>query len=151
MTWREKLAERAMPFLEPGEAPRHVFFGDSGVHPGLSLLLLFLALVAAPRGSWYGVIVPGLLFPVLVYLSKPRVVAVTDRAIVLLQSSRLNVRRPKAVLARLPRDTALGALSGFWAKVQLGPERMWVHRAFHKDLRAAAADIAGGNPPAPPN
>ncbi len=114
---REKLAERAKPYLEPGEQVQHVFLAQSGPNPNLAAL------------SW------------LVYLfSKYRIVVVTDRSILVLAAKGMFRQSfPKSLIERLPRTTRLGPPSGaLWSKVNLpGEKTTWIHRRFYRDVEAA--------------
>lgn len=120
---REKLAERARPYLGAGEEVQQVFLAQSGPNPN------FFALSA------------------LVYLaSKYRIVAVTNRAIVVLAAKGFfRQSSPKQVLERLARETPLGPLSGaLWSRVNLPCEKpSWVHRRFYRDVEAADAALPG--------
>jgi hypothetical protein len=55
----------------------------------------------------------------------------------------------KEVLARLPRSTRIGPLSGLWARIELNGERQWVHKRFHGDVAMAdsRAVTAAASPP----
>jgi hypothetical protein len=129
MAIRDKMAARARPFLEPDEQVRHVFIGQTGPSPYFALLS----------------------YLILIFFAKMRMVIVTDRAIVVLHASKWMPARPKRLVTRIPRNTALGPVRGaLWAPVQLGPERVWVHKRFHKDVQAADLDIGADKPPAPP-
>lgn len=114
MGLREKIAERAQPYLEPGEKVLVAFPAQAGMSP------------------WMTTAVGGL---VMLLLVKPRIVVVTDRGIVVLSASKLVGGRPKEFVARGPY-TYLGEPSGLWYKFPLG-ERTYVHRRFHKDVRRA--------------
>jgi hypothetical protein len=119
MALREKLRERAGPFLEPGEQVREVFMAQSGPSPLFALVSYWIVIIA---GQYV-------------------IVVVTDRAVVVLKASKVRPSFPKSALLRLPRLT-LGPVSGLWGKVQLGGERYWVNKRFHKDIEAADADLA---------
>jgi hypothetical protein len=58
-----------------------------------------------------------------------------------LQGKAMVPSKIKGVVGSLPRQTPLGPVSGLWGKVQLGPEQVWVHKRFHKDVAAANAFI----------
>ncbi|HLI16477.1 MAG TPA: hypothetical protein VKV23_10570 [Acidimicrobiales bacterium] len=122
---REKLAARVQRFLEPGERVEHVFLAQSGPNPNLTFLTFLTLLV-----------------------TKFRIVAVTDRAIVVLRAGwRQTV--PKGVLDRLPRTTQLGPATGaLWSRLNLGDGRpTWVHRRFYGDVEAADAQRGSAQPP----
>jgi hypothetical protein len=54
---------------------------------------------------------------------------------------------PLELLARLPRATQIGPLSGrVWMKTTLNGETVWIHRRFKKDVEAADAPLL--RPPA---
>ncbi len=123
MAMRDKLAERVQPLLEPGERIQEIFPARGGVSPWISAQ--FGALGA-------------LLFSAFI---KWRIVAVTDRSVLLVRSGASGTSA-KEILARLPRHTQLGPVKGIWPKIQVGPEKLWVHRRFHKDITAADAKIS---------
>jgi hypothetical protein len=114
---RDKLRERSQPFLEPDEEIRQVFLAQAGPTPWLFVLSALLG-----------------------FLMKYRVVVVTDRNVVLLRSTPWVPAKPKELVARLPRSTRFGPLSGVWAKIQLEGERYYVHKRFQKDAAAADAE-----------
>jgi hypothetical protein len=121
MALRDKLAQWAAPFLEPGEQIQSIFLAQSGASPYWRFL-----------SSWIVVLTAG-------YAT----VVVTDRSVVVLRNGRLMGNRPKSVLARLPRQP-LDDPSGLWGKLNLNGTRYWVHLRFHKDVKAANAAITGG-------
>lgn len=143
MALREKLVERAAPYLEPGEQVRHVFMGQTGPSPWLAAL------------SWWIILFSGHYF----------VFVVTDRAILVLDASKFIPSKPKRLEARLPRATQLGPVSGLWGQTNALGKRVWVHKRFHKDVLAADQELAAmggaaepsaplqgmqGPPPTPP-
>ena len=75
-------------------------------------------------------------------LSKPRIVIVTDKAVLVARAGRMAGTRPLEILARLPRATRIGPLSGqVWMKTTLNEETIWIHRRFKKDVEAADAPL----------
>lgn len=129
MALRDKLADRAQPYLEPGEEVRHVFMGQTGPSPWFAAL------------SWWIVLFAGKYF----------IFVVTDRAVLVLRASKLIPSKPKDIEARLPRATQLGPVSGMWGQTNALGQRVWVHKRFHKDLLAADNELAqsGQLPPNP--
>lgn len=126
MALRDKLRSRSQPFLEPGETVEQVFPAQVG-------------------NPWMVGLGGGIL---MLILGKPRDVVVTDRAIVVLRQSKLTAT-PKELLGRLSRETRLGPLKGIWAKTELNGEKVWIHRRFHGDAKAADAALDGpSGPPA---
>jgi hypothetical protein len=131
---RDKLRERARPFLERGEQVQEVFPAQAGLPPYLANLPLFGALGA--------LLLQGALVR--------RLIIVTDRAILLLDADKMNGTKPKALVRRLPRRTRLGPVRrGLpWAPIQLGGSRLWVHMRYHPDVEAAdaaAPRLTGGS------
>ena len=119
MALRDKLATRSASFLEEGEHVEQAFTALAGFTPWLRALGGLAAL-----------------------LSKPRIVIVTDKAVLVLRAGRLMGTRPLELLGRLPRATRIGPLSGqVWMKTNLNGENVWIHRRFKKDVEAADAPL----------
>ncbi|HEY8524709.1 MAG TPA: hypothetical protein VIL48_07095 [Acidimicrobiales bacterium] len=128
MALRDKLRDRMQPFLEPGEQVQHAFIVQTGPSPYWMLLTSLVMFTT----KWY-------------------VVAVTDRAIVVARAPWWMASKPKQVVARLPRNTQLGPVSGLWAgPLYLTPDgkKSWVHKRFHKDVEAADAALHASGTPA---
>src|ERR1700722_4856713 len=117
---REKLAERAAPYLEPGEQIQSVFLAQSGPSPYWIFLSMWIVVIAGGYSE----------------------IVVTDRAIIVLNCGRLPPSKPKSLRSRGPRNVVLGPPSGLWAKIQLD-QRYWVHRRFQKDVIAADQALQG--------
>lgn len=130
---REKLAERAQPFLEPGEQVQYAIPAQTGPHP-MSILLGY----------------------VMAFFMKYRIIVATDRAIVVLKGGALRPTFPKELLARVPRATTIGTkLSGLWGRGELNGENLYIHKRFQADVAAmdaaaGAGAIAEPLPPPPP-
>ena len=126
MALRDKLTERAQPYLEPGEQVRQVFMGQTGPNP-------FLAAI-----SWLIILIAGEYF----------VFVVTDRAVLVLKASKWVPSKVKGLEARLPRTTPIGPLSGIWGQTHALGKRVWINKRFHKDVAAADAEMGQAPPPA---
>jgi hypothetical protein len=129
MALRDKLAERATPYLEPGERIQSVFLAQSGPSPYWAILTFWIVILAAGYST----------------------VVVTDRAIVVLRNGRLIGSKAKALRVRLPRNTPMGTPSGLWGSITLD-RRYWVHKRFHSDVAAADQALQAMYPqnPQPP-
>ncbi len=149
MALRDKLRSRSQPFLEPGEQLRHVWLGQTGVTP----YMLFAAVVpgilvgTVLRGgialaALAGAVVGG----VFALFIQPKVICVTDRAVVVLQSSRWLPASPRQVVQRLPRSTLFGRMRGMWGQTNATGEKLYVHMRFHKDVAAADAELVAYQP-----
>ena len=121
MALREKLTERAQPFLEPGEQVRWAFMAVGGPSPWLMAL----------AGS--------LLYLI---LTKPKIVVITDRRILLLTAGKMTGSKPKSLEAAGPH-VRLGPVKGLWAPIHLG-NKLYVHKRFHKDVDAYDAAFLRG-------
>jgi hypothetical protein len=117
MALRDKLRDRVQPLLGQGENLQQVFLALSGPNPNLIFLsYLFL------------------------FFNKYKIVAVTDRGIVIFRAGIWRPAVPKSLQERLPRSTTLGPVSGaIWSSINLPGKRTWVHRRFYNDVRAADA------------
>lgn len=115
------LLESVVPLLEPGEQPRYVFTGQTGIKPSFRWISFWLVIA-----------------------NKARIVAVTDRRIAVMKAGQLRWRRmhPKALLYSLPRATPLHHGSRGWTKVSLGEERIWISRRAYPAMDSANAEIA---------
>ena len=118
MALRDKLAERAAPFLPQGSQVRQVFVCQTGPSPWF-FLLTYLT----------------------IFWIKYRLVAVTQDGIYVLEGSKLTGgAKPKSLVGTIPRATQLGPVSGVWGQINLLGERHWVHKRFHKDVTATDAE-----------
>ena len=67
-----------------------------------------------------------------------RIVAFTDRAIVIVKASKLLPSKPKALLGRVQQGTSVTFEPGnLWGKLTIGSDLHHVHRRFRKDVEAA--------------
>jgi hypothetical protein len=115
---RDKLRERTQRLLQPGEEIQHVFLAQAGPDPNFAVLA-----------------------PIITFFSSMRVIAATDRAVVVMSAGTWKSASPIEVLQRLPRETEIGPVSGtVWSATKLPGERTtYVHRRFYKDVQAADA------------
>lgn len=127
MALRDKLAERVQPLLEPGEQVQEVLCSQTGPSPYWAALTYIIFFVV-----------------------KRRIIVATDRAIVIVQAGSWTGTSAKQVLARLPRGTRIGPVSGMWAKVEINGERQWIHKRFHGDVARADSVAAPVGAPLPP-
>ena len=115
MALRDKLRERAQPFLEPGEQIQAVFLAQTGPSPWFAAL------------SWL----------IVLFGAKYYVVVATDRNIVLLKASAWVPSNVKGLDRRLPRSTRFGPLSGLWGKSEALGATTHIHKRFHGDVEVA--------------
>jgi hypothetical protein len=147
---RDKLAERARPYLEPGEQIQAVFVAQSDAWRFqlgcliyvLSWFALDVALMvfARPWASVFSTIAPlGVLIPFFLLVRLHEVV-VTERAIVVLDISTWT-HRPTRLRLRHPRDFRFGQLSWRSGSFVLDNTKYGVGRRFHKDVASADAAL----------
>lgn len=83
-------------------------------------------------------------------LAKHRVIAMTDRAIVVLKASALTPATPKEVLLCAPRSTRLGPLDAkLWGEVVIDGERHWSTGASRPTSRLPTRPILARRGSAP--
>src|ERR1700760_2263266 len=111
MAIRDKMAAAVQPKLQPGEQLQAVFGGQTH--------------------SQYLMVLTGVI-PFL-FINRYRVVAVTDRRIVVFDSGRWSSTKAGEVVTELPRATKLGGGTGVWHTIPAGTETLRVHRRFYKD------------------
>src|SRR6266540_1547395 len=76
---RDKLRKNVQPVLQPGETVEQVFIAQGGMTPWVANMPLFGALGALVMQSWVS----------------RRIIAVTDRAVVVIQASKFAATSPK--------------------------------------------------------
>ncbi|MEZ5341107.1 MAG: hypothetical protein R2706_06565 [Acidimicrobiales bacterium] len=111
---REKIAKNAAPHLEPGETIQQVFGGQTA-------------------NQWL-FILGGIFF---MLSNNYRTVAVTDRRILIMDSGKWTTTKAKSVVHSVPRNTQIGPASGLWYRCENLPERLFIHKRYHKDVLAA--------------
>lgn len=120
MALRDKLRERVVPGLEPGEQVQQVLMSQTGLSPWfIPAIGAFIAMLA----------------------NKYWVVAVTDRNIVLMPASKLVPSKIKkgATPTRLARTERFDVQGKVWGTATLGGTKHFIHRRFFDDCKAADA------------
>lgn len=153
MSLQDKLAQRAQPYLEPGEQIQAVFMAQSGLLPYWNYLIGFLLLI--PYVMIYAFKLQNgavglalMLILVLTFLAwsalfiRTRHFVVTDRAIKVIDTSRWILTFPTRLRQRHPRNFYFGSRkSGLWGTFVLSNTNYWVRMKFHKDVAAADAAL----------
>ena len=75
-------------------------------------------------------------------LNHYRILAVTPSRIVVLDAGQSSMKTARGVVTELPRSTRLGPGTGVWHQVQVGREKLRIHRRFFKDIQAADSALA---------
>jgi hypothetical protein len=99
--FRNDLIERVNPYLERDEHVQRLFIGSTGPSPYLSISIMIA---------------------VFSLLARSRIVAVTNRSIVVFSTRGFRANRPKAIIRRLPRQTRLGPVKGSTSRVLMGAD-----------------------------
>ena len=113
---RDKIRENSHKFLEPGEHIQEVF-------------------AAQTLSGWWS----ALTWLIMLFMSPYRVVAATDRRILVLESGKFQIGNPKKIIRSLPRTTRIGTPKGLWWKCESLGEKLYVAKRFHKDVEAMDA------------
>jgi hypothetical protein len=124
MALRDSMRNSAAQFTEPGETIQAVF-GAQTSSPLVGMLGAF---------GLIGVAVSAI-------ATRYRIVAVTDRRILILDAGKWSMRNARAVVGMLPRSTQLGPASGLWHPIDTDAGKLRVKRYFFKDIAAADAAI----------
>ena len=114
MAIRDKMAENAQGLLDPGEQIQ--------------------AVIGAQTFSQYWSL---LSYWVVIFKNSYRMVVITDRRIAVFETGKWSMTKPKQLLRSLPRDTPIPQPSGMWWKTDAFGERLYIHKRFHKDVKAA--------------
>lgn len=121
---RHKIVNNSASYLRPGEQVQAVLAGQT------------------ITGWW------ALLTYLFFFWLRYRAVLVTDQRILVLDTGRWSMTKPKGVVAELPRNVIIGPASGLWWKCLTLGEKLYVHKRFHKDVLAAdTALMESGVPP----
>src|ERR1700722_15801756 len=120
MAVRDVMRTSAAQFVEPGETIEQVFGAQTASPLTAPLIGSLIALI----------------------INRYRIVAVTDRRILVLDAGKWSQRKARAVVSELPRATRLGPTSGLWFKIDTPAGKIHVRRYFYKDVNAADTAIA---------
>ena len=128
----ERLRAAAAPHLEPGEVIQAAFAAIGGPGPYLGTIVVVVSMaVSALIGRQNAT----RMLALLALTTTRSVVVASDRAILLLQ--RPPALKTAILIARLPRHTRLGPVSGWWAMISLHANWMFVHHRFHSEIALA--------------
>ena len=120
MAIRDAMRASAAQFVEPGETIEQVFGAQTASPLTAPLIGSLIALI----------------------INQYRIVAVTDRRILVLDAGKWTQGTARAVVSELPRATRLGPTSGLWYKIDTPAGKIHVRRYFYKDVNAADGAIA---------
>jgi hypothetical protein len=126
MALRDAMRASAAQFLDPGEAIQEIFAAQTG-SPMVNGIAAAFGLLGAL---------------IAVAFNEYRIVAVTDRRIVVLDAGRWTLKKARGVVDILPRATRLGPATGVWHLIEFPSGKVRVHRRFYKDMEAADMMIA---------
>ena len=118
LTARDKIVERAAPFLQQGEQPQAAFAAMT-VSP---LKVALIGFILASRKRPY------------------RAILATDRRILVLEAT-MGMRKITGLLRELPRATRIGPAKGLHYKTDVLGERMWIPKVEQRQVAEADAAI----------
>lgn len=139
------VTEKSRRLLEPGESVSRVYLAQGGINPwsliafsvvGLVLVRGLSGAMGQPGGfGALGGLVGGFVgWLIATMLTTRRVILKTDRSVVLLACGKFTAKKPVKVVTRLPKGTKVGPLSGTWAPLESGGEKLWIHKMFHDNM-----------------
>ena len=120
MAPRDSMRASAAQFVEPGETIEQVLGAQTTSPITAPLIGAVIALI----------------------INRYRIVAVTDRRILVLDAGKWTPRTARAVVTELPRATRLGPTSGPCTKIETPTGKIYVRRYFFKDVNAADSLMA---------
>lgn len=121
MSVLEKLREQAQTVLEPEETLQAVFGAQTAQpHPLPPLLDTWAIRTIATS-----------------LLRRYRVIVISDRRTLVCRTKPLSPTTIDEVLRELPRSVPLAQPDGRWWQCQSLGERMWIHRRYFDEVRAA--------------
>jgi hypothetical protein len=142
----KKTGEWFEALMEPGETLQTSVPAQGGVHPFALLFPGIAAVIAATFTNGQPVmqvILIGVAFTLIgaaLTTARYRVIGITDRAVLLCAARAFRPAKPVKVIERLSHGDNFTPTGSFWGQVQVGPEKLWVHRRFFNSL--ANADIS---------
>lgn len=133
---RRKLIERSQRFLQPGEEAQTAI--PAWNPRNIWLLLLYLVL---PVIGW-----------VVLLTGRYRIILVTDRRIMVLDSGRFSASNPRRVLREFPRSTRIGPVRprGRILRTDSLGETLKIWKYHSDDITAADSWAPAGTSPSPP-
>ena len=121
MAIRDKMRRSAAQYLQPGEQLE--------------------AVIGAQTRSNYLILVIGVF---ILLVNNFRIIAVTSNRILVLNAGKWSTAKARGVVTEVPRFTRLGPGRGVWHRVQVGDEKLRVHRRFFKDIDVADRPVTIG-------
>ena len=141
----KKTGEWFAALMEEGETFQTSVPAQGGIHPFALVVPGVIAVVIAVLTSGQPAIQISLMIAAFTLLgaalttARYRVIGITDRAVLLCSARPWRPAKPMKVLERLSHGDQFEPSGQFWGQVQVGPEKLWVHRRFFPTL--ADADL----------
>ncbi len=117
MALRDKIQKNAAGILQPGETIQQAFVGQT-------------------KSGWWAAF--GLI-GMLIARTRMRPVLATNERIVVCDGSMWSATKVNGVIGQVPRTTNLGEPTGLWWRCDALGDEMFIHKRFHKDVRAINA------------
>lgn len=116
---RDAIAVAIRPDLDEDEEILDVVTGRVGARPSLWL--------ATPWKRFSGM--------------RGRTISLTSHGLVVHAAPSIRPSRPTTLLRRLAFSQPIGPLTGSWTAVELGNERIWIHRRYRDEVDSMNAQI----------
>jgi hypothetical protein len=136
------------PFMEPGEALQTSVPAQGGVHPFALLVPGLGAVAVAVFTTGQPAVQIGLmtlaftLIGAALTTARYRVIGITNRAVLLCAARPFRPAKPTKLIERLSHGDDFTPNGSFWGQVQVGGERLWVHRRFFDTLAQVELNAA---------
>ncbi len=143
-----KTRDRWEQFLLHDEVLQTSLPAQGGVHPFALLAPGVGAVVAAvlttnqPAIQVVLMIVAFTLIGGALTTARYRVIGITDKSVLLCTARALRPAKPVKLMERLSHGDNFTPNGAFWGQVQVGPEKLWVHKRFFDRLQGADLDAA---------
>jgi len=143
MAARDRMRDSAARFVEPEETIQEAFGAQTRNQLPLGLAApLFLAAVVLddlpPVARLLMCVAVVAIAAWFLTGNRYRIIVATDRRLLVLDAGRWTTAAARGLVGEHARDTVLGPPSGWlYHRLDLGGERLWVHRYYFSDVRRA--------------
>lgn len=136
----KKTGEWFAALMEPDETLQTSVPAQGGIHPfallvpGVAAVGIAVVTSGMPMLQVSLIVVAFTLIGAALTTARYRVIGITDRAVLLCAARALRPAKPVKVIERLSHGEDFTPNGQFWGQVQVGPEKLWVHRRFFDTL-----------------
>ena len=144
----KKTGEWFAELMEPDETLQTSVPAQGGVHPfallvpGVGAVAVAAFTTGQPAVQVALIAVAFTLIGAALTTARYRVIGITDKAVLLCKAKAIRPAKPVEVIERLSHGENFTPNGSFWGQVQVGPEKLWVHRRFFDTLENTSFDAA---------